>query len=795
MTRNVSYIEHQDLCCSCGACSTFCKVGAISYTYKRGLFVPQVDESLCVGCKLCVSVCPSAKVEVQSIYGNPELLSDEEKDCYIGYSLDEGLRRNGTSGGVVTTIIRELLRQRLYDKAYVLDFESFGGEPAKVKPVYQPDDLIRSAKSKYIPASIAEVVSDVVSGKIGKAIVVATPCQLLAIKRSLRIKKRDESDILFIGLFCDKTLNYNIYSYYRETYGEYDSFHFRDKEGHDWPGDTVLIKDGKPSVISRHVRMSLKSYFQLNRCRYCFDKLNQLADISCGDCYIKGEESKEGKSSIVVRTEKGRIALGNCADVLSLKESTFKEVKESQGLHEKKPNYVRNYLSSGAFVLPDKDRAVSGLEALKEEGLKELQMGARAISKKDFKRIDHRIAMSQKQHKTSKLKKVLKKMGRVFKNSDNTLKVLIDNADFENKGGELMLQSIVQQLESRMPKARIVVLDSVYHQNLNYFFRHGILPLHMDSGRKKQFKHFIYERVLNKPWYITPDQIDVVLDAGGFQFSDQWETTQGEISQRVRYYSSFTKKDRKIIFLPQAFGPFEKPLSKKLMKEIYSISDLLYAREPVSFNYLKELFPNDNKIKLCPDFTCLSLSGKKQKVFLPEDYAVVIPNVRMMTHTADGLSSQYFEFIGEIIRFLMKKGEFVVLLNHEGPDDERLLKEINKSLPKKVLMLSELDALEIKGVIAGARLVVSSRYHGIVSGLTQHVPTLCTSWSHKYLELLKEHGCEGNVLPVDDIERSKQIIAEALVKPEVYSTKEGCLDGLQEKAREMWNEIFSMIEK
>lgn len=798
MTRNVSYIERQDLCCSCGACSAFCKVGAISYTYNRGLFVPKIDESLCVDCKLCVSVCPSAHLDVQSVYGKPELFSHEEKECYIAYSLNEELRRRGTSGGVVSTMICELLRKEAYQKAYVLEFEGFDGTPAQVRPITHPDEVIKTVKSKYIPASVSEVIKDIKNGTIGKSIIVATPCQLLAIKKSLKLKKQSESDILFIGLFCDKTLNYNIYGYYHEKYGAYDSMHFRDKVGNNWPGDTVLIKEGKTTVVNKRIRMSLKPYFQLNRCRFCFDKLNQLADISCGDCYIKGEESKEGKSSMVVRNEKGKSALQVCSDVLDLKRSSFKEIRESQGLGQKKANYLRNRSSEGAYLLPEKDRAEVSKEmsAQNKKETKDLRMGARAVSKTDFAKIDHCIKMSEKPHKTSILKKYLKRVHKLFRNSDDSFKVLIENADFENKGGELMLQSIVQQIESRMPKARIVVLNSVFNQNLNYFHRHHVLPMQMDSSwKKKAFRHFVYGNLLNKLWYITPDQIDLLLDAGGFQFSDQWETSNKEIAERVKYYSLFTKKGRKIVFLPQAFGPFEKPSSKRLMKEVYNVSDAIYAREKVSYDYLKELFPQGDKVKLAPDFTCLSKPGKLRNVILPDNYVIIIPNVRMMTHTANGISSQYLEFICETIRFLMDKGLFVVLLNHEGPDDERLLIDINNRLPQKVLVLTELDALEIKRIIAGAKLVVSSRYHGIVSGLTQHVPTLCTSWSHKYLELLKEHGCEKNVLSVDNIESSLDIIDDALKNPEVYSTKGGYVEELKGQAVKMWDEVFSLIGK
>lgn len=794
--NNIGFVLTDDLCCSCGACAAVCPKEAICVSFDRGLFVPHVDDALCVNCRMCVEVCPSAQVDVQAVYGGHEVFSDKEEECYVAFAKDEEMRHLGTSGGVVSALVSELLLKKVYDKAYVLSYEKFDGTPAVIKPITNPQDVRCAVKSKYIPASVAEVIKDIVDGTIGRSVVVATPCQLLAVKKCLALRKQSDSNLLFIGLFCDKTLNYNIYNYYTSRYGGYDSLHFRDKDGNDWPGDTVLRKGGEKKVIDKRIRMSLKPFFQLNRCRYCFDKLNQLADISCGDCYIGMEQAREGKSSMVVRTEKGRMVVQTCESILNLKESSMAAIKQSQRLDLKKENYLRNCSPQGAFVLPLSDVSSAGkIDWSREEPeLKMLRLGATATSRKEFKDIEKSINKIINPRKNSKIMGYGNRFMSIFRASGQSKKVLVDHAGFVNKGAELMLQSVVQQLEINMPKARIVVPQSVFYENLNYCHRHRILPLQeVYGGKKKVMKHFVYDKVLNKPWYITPDQIDVILDVGGFQFGDQWNHTEEELKFKALYYSSFTKKGRRIVFLPQAFGPFVQPLSIKLMETVYGFADLIYAREQTSYGFLRELFPDDGKIKLAPDFTCLSGKGKEKSVDLPGEYVVVVPNSRMITHTSSKVSSEYQNYLCGVVDFLTDKGIQVILLNHEGKEDKKLLFKVNGNVQRKVLILSDLDALEIKRVIGGAKLLISSRFHGAVSGLTQGVPVLCTSWSHKYIELLKDFGRDNGILQVNDLERTKEIVADALDHPDRYAAKEGSLDKVIKGAEEMWKEIFNII--
>ncbi len=50
--------ESDDECCGCGACVSVCPKDAISMQPNRyGFAYPRIDESLCIGCRMCLQVC------------------------------------------------------------------------------------------------------------------------------------------------------------------------------------------------------------------------------------------------------------------------------------------------------------------------------------------------------------------------------------------------------------------------------------------------------------------------------------------------------------------------------------------------------------------------------------------------------------------------------------------------------------------------------------------------------------------------------------------------------------------
>ena len=290
-------------------------------------------------------------------------------------------------------------------------------------------------------------------------------------------------------------------------------------------------------------------------------------------------------------------------------------------------------------------------------------------------------------------------------------------------------------------------------------------------------------------------KIDYFLDGSGFCVSDKWDTTKQEVKDWTTLLRKSKQDGAKIIFLPQGFGPIEQENNKRLMSAFNEYGDLIIAREDVSYKYIEGTGLADmNKVKVFTDFTSL-VEGEYPKEYEHLRGAVcLIPNVRMLD-LGKMNKGYYLSFFKELMITAKEQGYNVYLLNHEGPGDEKLAYECQKYSGIHVEVVTGLNGLQVKGIISGAKLVVTSRFHGVASALNSGVPCLSTSWSHKYSELYKDYGLENGVLPLEDIKTSKDIVKSYLngeLNDEIREKLSVAVPKIKEETRQMWKTVWEV---
>ena len=265
------------------------------------------------------------------------------------------------------------------------------------------------------------------------------------------------------------------------------------------------------------------------------------------------------------------------------------------------------------------------------------------------------------------------------------------------------------------------------------------------------FSRIIPYKLRKRYGLVTTSEISILLDASGFAYGDQWGVNK--ISARLsNNIKKWKKNGKRIILLPQAFGPFENKAIRKEMVVILEHADLVFARDAQSLEYLDNLLPG--KAILSPDFTNLVSAPAVPDAY--KEYAgrpCFIPNHKMISMIKD--NGGYMKNMAKCLDSILVAGERPFVLIHEGEADLCLAREIVSQVSGEVDIVIPDDALVIKSVIGQCSFVLSSRFHGLVSALSQGVPVVATGWSHKYSELLNDYGvvdflCE-NTTAVDKV--------------------------------------------
>lgn len=380
--------------------------------------------------------------------------------------------------------------------------------------------------------------------------------------------------------------------------------------------------------------------------------------------------------------------------------------------------------------------------------------------------------------------------------------VEIRKIGFTNKGAELMLLAVLERMQGRYPSA--VFTAATTH-------RAGERPFHkvVGCGMYPKFSHHLLgrdmggdlmgllpRRARERYGLIVESEIDVVIDASGYLYGDPFSPRR--VTELARAAARWKRQGKKLVLMPQAFGPFSRRETQRAMRRIVELADLVMPRDPLSLGYIRELAGGPANVAMYPDFTPL-VQGELPESFDSERYrAAVIPNAQMIAKTQPREGSRYIPFMQAALAHLVERSQAPFILIHESDRDRELADRIREPHPKVPVVPID-SAKAIKGVIGECRVTIGSRFHGLISALSQGVPSLATGWSHKYDELFKEYGCPEQVLGLDTDESGLQHAIDALVDEATYDERRACLLEHAAKVRDrieaMWERIFAAIEK
>jgi len=781
---NIVKTRELDLCTSCEICAAVCPKGAIIMEYKYGQFLPKVNDEKCTKCGLCLKLCPG--IDIDPLKLRQEKISNHIIDghcleSYTAYSNDSEIRRNSTSGGLITTLIIELIKNKEFDAVFVLDFNKFDGKPARLKATNNINEIINAAKSKYIPASVYNVINILKKKDNRKYIIVATPCQIYGIKKFIKKFEISEGNLVFLGLFCDKTLNFNIIQYFKDIYGKLNEqlikFEFRTKEEYGWPGNSkIYFSSSRDIIVDRKVRVQLKKFFQLNRCLFCYDKLNRLADISFGDCYIEGESDFNGKSSVIIRTKKGKEIFDKYLYLFTLEKVNIEEIRKSQHIIDKNKNIEFNKIFTKKYNLyPDtfSDYVINNQDVKK---LLKLQRNIKWGKNYNIKRIKLSLFLTKVVKKVKRIGKfaiygimlaliIIKDLfiypltkKRSNKKKQNFNNVSIVGGQLFNKGAQAMTFTVVDQIKKRFQDKDVYLFstqDFNRDEKEKNIYDFNILPWDLKSklwllySGNKLFKEDThkYDHIKDNIKEII-NSTNFFIDVSGYALSSQW----GWLTSVNYLLDIMIAKKYSIPYyiFPQSIGPFDYPLKYKIF---------LYPLLRLYLKYPEKIFPREKEGLECiykfrrknvekkydivlqnQGFNLTNIFKKKvnlKNIKIEDNSIGIIPNSRVVERVN---SEEIYSIYELIIKKLINAKKMVYILRHSHEDliiCEKI-KEFFSDNKNVILISDDLNAIELENIIKQFDFIIASRYHSIVHSYKNGVPALVIGWATKYFELLRD---------------------------------------------------------
>lgn len=276
---------------------------------------------------------------------------------------------------------------------------------------------------------------------------------------------------------------------------------------------------------------------------------------------------------------------------------------------------------------------------------------------------------------------------------------------------------------------------------------------------------------------------DIILHCCGYFCGDPWgHHWSREIAKQCVQWKESGKK---IIFLPQTFGPFGDERIRSSAIDIVDHADLVCTRDRLSYDYLTALTGERASVTQFPDYT-IDITPLASAAFHPHEHSVaVIANLRMIDKTSD--DGAYISFLNRCIAHLRMLDADPFLLIHEEKD-AIFTQMITPDIP----VILEPDARVTKWIIGHSRAVISSRYHGILNALYQDIPVLATSWCHKFPELMREWGIGEKLVDVgstDDILREDIRLLLQENPPE-----HGMMHAYyREQNRRLWEKVHALV--
>lgn len=300
----------RNLCVGCMACRLACDKGAIESQKINGFIYPKIDNSKCIDCGKCVTVCNQYHRNIKEMRMATQIVA-----CQL--SGNDKALINSTSGGFFYALGKYVI-----DKGGVVFGASYDESMQVVHSyVEKESELNKFSGSKYIQSDMgitySQVKTFIENGRY--VLFTGTPCQIGALYDFLggKTSKLITADVICYGIASPILFRKCIEYYEKRRNKKVVDYRFRDKSVFGWSHTTKIVYgDGKIQVninprFDLFYRLWGKTGLNLRPSCYTCPYISKMriSDFTMGNYWgIEGISSKfdldKGVSLVLLNTQK-----------------------------------------------------------------------------------------------------------------------------------------------------------------------------------------------------------------------------------------------------------------------------------------------------------------------------------------------------------------------------------------------------------------------------------------------------------------------------------------------------------
>lgn len=377
-----------------------------------------------------------------------------------------------------------------------------------------------------------------------------------------------------------------------------------------------------------------------------------------------------------------------------------------------------------------------------------------------------------------------------------------------NRGAEAMLVTTIGQVRKRYPDAKIVVFSYFAEADRRLLQDRQVTIISATPGALT-LGHFPLSVLswllgllgLRLPALVLPPSVrwlrrcDVLLDVSGIAFADGRAKF---LPFNILLMWPALLLGTPVVRLSQALGPFKTLPIRLAAKLFLPRCHMVYARGDVTADYLRVLPLPQDRFATVPDIAfcyepgySLTTESEARLAETTEQLAALhsagkqviglIPSSVVYNKAIKSGMDYEAQFL-DLIQRLNPEAHFVFLPNatRQGSPSSRnndlyvidkirarAQAELSQSAQSRLLWVDyDVNTDGTRRIISRCDALVTSRFHGMISGLSLAVPTAVIGWSHKYREIMDRFGMADYALDFSDMQAATEMVSRLLSEGE-----------------------------